>query len=232
MLVLKDFSVIREGKRIVDGVDLSINDGEIHIILGANGSGKSTLALGIMGIYPSEGQIIFEGRDISPLPIHERARLGITLAFQEPARFQGLTVRDYLLLSSKNKSIGEVEDVMKKIGLPRTILFQEMNESLSGGERKRIELASVLLMKPKVAILDEPDSGIDMLSFKKISQVIKEMGNNGSIVILITHNEDMIEIGDRASIMCRGKIIKTGEKGEIRNLFKSTPCPIKGDENV
>lgn len=227
MLTLKNFSVIREEKRIVKNVNLNVDEGEIHIILGANGSGKSTLALGIMGIYPSEGQIIFEGRDISSLPIHERARVGITLAFQEPARFQGLSVRDYLLLSSKSKKIGEVEEVIKRIGLPRTILFQEMNESLSGGERKRIELASVLLMKPKIAILDEPDSGIDMLSFKKISRVIGEMKDDGTTVILITHNEDMMEIGNRASLMCQGRIVKTGKKEEIRDLFKSTPCPVR-----
>ena len=232
MLTLKNFSVIREEKRIVKNVNLNVDEGEIHIILGANGSGKSTLAQGIMGIFKTEGEIILENRNISSLPIHERARLGITLAFQEPARFQGLTVRDYLLLSSKSKKIGEVEEVMKRIGLPRTILFQEMNESLSGGERKRIELASVLLMKPKIAILDEPDSGIDMLSFKKISRVIGEMNDDGTTVILITHNEDMIEIGNRASLMCRGRIVKTGKKEEIRDLFKSTPCPVRGRDDV
>ncbi len=233
MLILENFSVIRNGKRIVKDVNLEVRKNEIHIILGANGSGKSTLAQGIMGIYPTEGKILFENRDISSLPVYERARLGITLAFQEPARFQGLTVRDYLLLSSRDKSIHEVNEVTKKIGLPKTILFQEMDESLSGGERKRIELAAVLLMKPKIAILDEPDSGIDMLSFKRISNIIGEMKGENRSVILITHNEDMIEIGDRASIMCQGKIIKTGERESIRRLFKNTtPCPLRGVVNV
>jgi Fe-S cluster assembly ATP-binding protein len=227
LLILENLSVMREGKEIVKNVNLGVRKGEIHLILGVNGSGKTTLAQAIMGIYPSQGKIIFEGKDITHLPIYERARRGITLAFQEPARFEGLLVKDYLMLSAKDKSIAELEKVIKMVGLPRSILFEEVGENLSGGERKRIELASVLLMKPKLAILDEPDSGIDMLSFKLISEVIKKMKEMGTAVLLITHSEDMINIADRATILCSGKAIQTGTREEIRKLFKYSPCPLK-----
>ncbi len=227
MLILENLSVVREGREIIKNVNLTVKRREIHLILGVNGSGKTTLAQAIMGIYPCCGRIIFEGEDITSLPVHERARRGITLAFQEPARFEGLLVKDYLMLSAKEKDMKEVERVIKMVGLPRSILFQEIGENLSGGERKRVELASVLLMKPKLAILDEPDSGIDMLSFRLISEVIEKMKDMGTSVMLITHSEDMINIADRATILCSGKAIQTGTRDEIKNLFKYSPCPLK-----
>jgi len=227
MLILENLSVVREGREIIKNVNLTVKRREIHLILGVNGSGKTTLAQAIMGIYPCRGRIIFEGEDITSLPVHERARRGITLAFQEPARFEGLLVKDYLMLSAKEKDMKEVERVIKMVGLPRSILFQEIGENLSGGERKRVELASVLLMKPKLAILDEPDSGIDMLSFRLISEVIEKMKDMGTSVMLITHSEDMINIADRATILCSGKAIQTGTRDEIKALFKYSPCPLK-----
>ena len=226
MLSLRNFSVIRGEKEIVKNVNVDFKEGRIHVLLGANGSGKSTLAQGIMGIFKTEGEIMLDGKNIENMRVDERARIGITIAFQEPARFEGIKVRDYLLLSSRDKSIGEVEEIMKVVGLPKPILFQELDESLSGGERKRIELASVMLMKPKFAILDEIDSGIDMISFKRIGEAIGIMKKRGTGVILITHNEEMINLGDEASIICRGEMIKTGEPIEIRNMFTSSPCPL------
>ncbi len=227
MLSLRDFTVIRGGSKIVRDVNLDFEEGKIHIILGSNGSGKSTLAQGIMGIFPTDGHIFMDGEDISSLKVDERARRGITLAFQEPARFEGITVKDYLLISSREKKLGEVEDALRMVGLPRTMLFQEMDDSLSGGERKRIELASVLLMKPRFAILDEPDSGIDIISFKRIASAIKEMRNRGTGVILITHAEEMISLGDVASILCNGRVVVTGKPADVRRLFTKTPCPIR-----
>jgi len=226
MLELRNVSVYRSGKKIVRNVSLTFKSGEIHVILGSNGSGKSTLAQGIMGVFPVEGKIILNSVDISKLSINERANRGVSLAFQEPARFEGIRVRDYLLLSSREKSIKEVENAMKMVGLPRPMLFQQMDESLSGGERKRIELASVMLMKPKFVILDEPDSGIDMVSFKRIGNAINTIKNNGTGVILITHSEDMINLGERASIMCDGRIVKTGLPEDIKKMFTSSPCPL------
>ncbi len=227
MLKVENLRLVREGKEILKNVNFEIAQNEIHLVLGINGSGKTTLAQAIMGIYPCEGRIIFEGKDITNLSVWERARRGITLAFQEPARFEGLLVKDYLMVSAKTKSMSKLEEIIKMVGLPRSILFQEVGENLSGGERKRIELASVLLMEPKLAILDEPDSGIDMLSFRLISEVIKRMKGMGTSVMLITHSEEMIDIADRATILCSGKVVASGEREEIKKLFKYSPCPLK-----
>ena len=227
MLKVENLTVVRDEKEIVKNVSLEIGEREVHVLLGVNGSGKTTLAHAIMGIYPSKGKIVFLGEDITHLPIWERARRGITLAFQEPARFEGLLVKDYLMLSSREKDMGKIKEAVKTVGLPYSILFQEIGDNLSGGERKRIELASVLLMKPRLAILDEPDSGIDILSFKQISNVILRMKEMGCSVLLITHSEDMINIADRATIICSGKVAKTGDREEIKRLFKYSPCPLK-----
>ena len=227
MLKVENLRLVREGKEILKGVNFEIAQNEIHLVLGVNGSGKTTLAQAIMGIYPCDGRIIFEGKDITNLSVWERARMGITLAFQEPARFEGLLVKDYLMVSAKTKSMSKLEEIIKMVGLPRNILFQEVGENLSGGERKRIELASVLLMEPKFAMLDEPDSGIDMLSFRLISEVIKRMKGMGTSVMLITHSEEMIDIADRATILCSGKVVASGEREEIKKLFKYSPCPLK-----
>ncbi len=227
MLELRNLTVKKDEKNIVKNVNLHVNRGEVHVLLGVNGSGKTTLAQAIMGIYPYEGNIFFEGKNIDSLNVWERARLGITLAFQEPARFEGLRVRDYLMLSAKEKSIENVKLAIKTVGLPYSILFEEIGENLSGGERKRVELAAVLLMNPKLAILDEPDSGVDILSFSLISDVILRMKSHNSSVLLITHSEDMVNIGDRATILCEGKVAITGERDKVKNMFKYSPCPLK-----
>ena len=231
MLEVQNLTVIRDEKKIVKEVNLHVNRGEVHVLLGINGSGKTTLAQAIMGIYPYEGSIFFEGENIDSLDVWERARLGITLAFQEPARFEGLLVKDYLLLSAKEKSMENIKLAIKTVGLPYSILFEEIGENLSGGERKRVELAAVLLMRPKLAILDEPDSGVDILSFSLISDVILRMKNNNSSVLLITHSENMINVGDKATILCDGKVAITGERSEVKNRFKYSPCPLKRWEN-
>ncbi len=226
MLSLKKFKVMRGGKEIVKGIDCDFHRGQIHVILGANGSGKTTMANGMIGIYPSQGKVILDGVDISDFTIYNRAKMGLTIAFQEPARFEGLTVKDYLLISSKDKSIHDVESALKMVGLPKHILYQEMDESLSGGERKRVELAAVYLMKPKYAILDEPDSGIDVRSFRKIADIILALRDSGAGVILITHSQEMISLGDVATIMADGRIVGRGDPTEIRELFLNSPCPI------
>ena len=147
---------------ILDQLDLAIESHEIHAILGANGSGKTTLAyvlMGCEGYAPSAGTVLFDGTDLLPMKMHERARLGLTLAWQEPARFEGVTVREYLTLG---KPDCDAEPGLRQVGLaPDRYLHRRMDKALSGGERHRIELASVLSMKPKLAILDEPSAGID-----------------------------------------------------------------------
>jgi len=172
----------RDGKKILRGVNLEVGDREIHSIIGANGAGKSTLAytlMGLQGYEHEEGSLTFDEEDITKLSISERAKKGITLAWQEPARFEGLKVRDYLAIGAKgNVGITEEElrEALRKVDLkPDKYLNREVGEALSGGERKRIELASIITMKPKLAILDEPDSGIDVVSLKEIINFIQTL---------------------------------------------------------
>jgi len=212
------------GKLIIDGLNLHINRGEIHGLLGENGTGKTTLAYLLMGVnnyQPTEGRIIFEGQDITNLSITERAKKGISLAWQEPSRIEGLRVEDYLKLSGKNLSLEQTRQYLQMVGMaPALYLARDIDNTLSGGERKRIELASLLAMHPKLAILDEPDSGIDIISLPLILNGIVEMSKRGSSVLLITHNEKVTEIANRVSVLCAGKIIRTGAPSETSLWFK------------
>ncbi len=224
MLQIEDVSLNLNGGPILKGVNLRISRGEIHSILGINGTGKSTLAyllMGLEGYHPTSGRIIFEGEDITDLPIWERARRGITMAWQEPARFEGLTVQEYLLLSRRNGE-GSLSPAtcLERVGLnPSLYLSRPVDQALSGGERKRVELASVLAMRPKLAILDEPDSGIDAPSLDQIIEVIRTLAEERSSVILITHQEQVTRIADRASCLCSGMIIRTGNAEEMARFF-------------
>ena len=222
MLEIKGLKLTLNGKPVIDNLNLEVKEGKIHGLLGVNGTGKTTLANLIMGIgYPDEGSIIFEGQDITRWTISERARMGITLAWQEPARFEGLSVREYLNLG-RNLSSSEIENYLWMVGLPpEEYLNRAVDVSLSGGERKRVELASVLAMKPKVAILDEPDSGIDAVSLPHIMNGVAEMRKQGSAVLLITHSDGAVSVADEVSIMCAGKIINAGEPEEMYHWFKN-----------
>jgi Fe-S cluster assembly ATP-binding protein len=147
--------------------------------------------------------------------------MGLTLAWQEPARFEGLSIREYLRLN-RNLSLSEVENYLRTVGLPPgEYLDRAVDANLSGGERKRVELASVLAMKPKVAILDEPDSGIDVVSLPHIMNGITEMSKQGSAVLLITHSEEAVKVADEVSIICAGKIINAGPPEGMCEWFKN-----------
>lgn len=214
-------------KEILADLALSIEAEEIHALLGTNGTGKSTLAYLIMGCggyLPASGEIRFEGRIINDLKMHERAAIGITMAWQEPVRFEGISVRDYLTLKQKDE---DPSLFLEMVGLsPELYLNRMVDKCLSGGERKRIELASILALHPKLAILDEPDSGIDMLSTQDIVNVISAFKNNGSSVLLITHREEIVLIADRASQICNGKIVCTGHPEKVAEYYKSRKCLI------
>jgi Fe-S cluster assembly ATP-binding protein len=210
---------------ILDRLDLTIQAGEIHALLGANGSGKTTLAyllMGCDGYGASAGQVLFDGTDLLSLPMHERARLGLTLAWQEPARFEGITVREYVCLGNQRH---DPEPALKQVGLdPERYLNRRVDKGLSGGERHRIELASVLSMKPKLAILDEPAAGIDMLSIAHIVDVIRTLKEGGGSVLLITHQEEVALIADRASQLCAGRIIFSGSPRDAVDHFRGRAC--------
>jgi Fe-S cluster assembly ATP-binding protein len=228
LLELKQISyeVGPEGSQpILSGLSLAIEAGEIHALLGTNGTGKSTLAYLIMGCdgyCPLSGEIRFNGPCINDLKIHERARLGITMAWQEPVRFEGISVRDYLSLKSRD---ADPAPFLEMVGLnPALYLGRMVDKSLSGGERKRIELASVLALHPRLAVLDEPDSGIDMLSTQDIINVINAFKRDGASVLLITHREEIAMISDRASQLCNGKIVCSGTPEKVAEHYKARHC--------
>lgn len=231
LLEIKNVIYRVKEKEIFSGLSLSVESGEVHAILGRNGTGKSTLAyliIGCDGYVPTAGEILFDGKVINSLKLHERAKLGITLAWQEPVRFEGISVRDYLTLHNK-----EIDPCiyLEMSGLhPETYINRIMDRTLSGGERKRIELASIVALYPRFAVLDEPDSGIDMLSIKDILKIIYELKQNGSSVLLITHREEIANIADRASEICNGKIICTGLPEEVTQYYKSNRCSVCAGE--
>jgi Fe-S cluster assembly ATP-binding protein len=231
MLDVQKLQLTLNGKPIINDFSLHVDKGEIHGILGENGTGKTTIANLIMGTNnykPTAGRMTFEGKDISGLSVSERAQRGITLAWQEPARVEGLTVRDYLALSSRNGQADQLERYLLMVGLePAQYMTRDIDATLSGGERKRIELASVLAMHPKLAILDEPDSGIDIVALPLLLGGIIEMNKQGSSVLLITHSERVTGIAHRVSILCAGTIIRTGPPAETSQWFKNNclSCP-------
>ena len=228
LLEVKDivYGAGSDGKTpILSGLSLAIEPGEVHALLGTNGTGKSTLAyliMGCEGYWPASGEIWFGSAIINHLKIYERARLGITMAWQEPVRFEGISVMDYL--SIKNRET-DPAPFLNLVGLaPELYLTRMVDRCLSGGERKRIELASVLALKPRLAILDEPDSGIDMLSIQDVINVINAFKKGGSAVLLITHREEISVITDRASQVCNGKIICTGDPEKVAEHYKARHC--------
>lgn len=212
---------------ILDDLDLTIAEHEVHALLGTNGAGKSTLAwliMGCEGYAPTAGEIWFAGQRINHLKIHERARLGMTLAWQEPARFEGIAVQDYLTLGQPG--IDAVQS-LRSVGLsPELYLHRMVDKTLSGGERKRIELAAVMARRPRLAILDEPAAGIDLLSVQNIMEVIRAVKETGASVLLITHQEDIGGIADRASLLCGGKIRVCGSVAEVIAQYKARRCVV------
>jgi Fe-S cluster assembly ATP-binding protein len=225
LLDIHDLTFTVGKQKILDRFDLTIRPREIHALLGANGSGKTTLAyllMGCDGYVPRSGTVMFKGADLLSLRMFERAKLGLTLAWQEPARFEGITIREYLTLG---RSESHPEPVLVQVGLdPERYLNRRVDKALSGGERHRIELASVLSMKPTLAILDEPAAGIDMLSINHIINVIRTLKENGGAVLLITHQEEVAAIADSASQLCNGRIIFSGDPAHVIEHFRGRTC--------
>lgn len=225
LLEIRQLSFRAGDRMILDRLDLQIDTGEVHALLGTNGTGKSTLAcliMGCRGYRPSSGTILLDGHPLERLSISKRARRGIAMAWQEPARFEGLNVRDYLTLRS---SPNRAAEALAMVGLePVPYLDRMIDRSLSGGERKRIELASLLTLDLRLAILDEPDSGIDMLSTRGIIDVICAFRTRQTAVLLITHREEIALIADRASQICGGRIVCSGPPQEVADRFQGRRC--------
>lgn len=222
MLELKHISFeaeTEEGvKKILKDVNLNIDE-RMVVITGPNGSGKSTLAKIIAGIVtPTEGQILLDGEDITGLSITERAHKGVSFAFQQPVRFKGITVFDLITIASgKRLTVSEACNYLSEVGLcARDYVNREVNASLSGGELKRIEIATMLARGTKLSIFDEPEAGIDLWSFKNLIQVFEKMHEDihGSILI-ISHQERILETADKIVVLADGEIRATGSKEEI-----------------
>ena len=229
LLKIEDLWLKRNGREILRGVNLEVYPGQVHVLLGLNGSGKSSLAYAIMGCEgytPDSGRILFDGRDLAGLSITERARLGITLAWQEPARFEGIPIGKYVSLGQKQPDREQVIAALEAVSLPAKYYgYRPADKTLSGGERKRVELAAVYVMRPRLAILDEPDSGIDVLSIGDIAMLFRRMALQGSAVLLITHRDEIVETADTASLMCAGAVIFTGGAIEARRYFATRCMP-------
>ena len=219
MLELKNICFERDNKKILDNINLTIDKDKFVAITGPNGSGKSTLAKIIMGIEkPDSGKILLEGKDITQLAINERAKLGVAFAFQQPITFKGLTVFDLLKLSSERKiNKAEACEILSKVGLcAKEYVDREINSSLSGGELKRIEIASVAVRNSTLTIFDEPEAGIDLWSFQNLIKVFEDMRKivKGTTLI-ISHQERILNIADEIILIKQGKIEARGSKEEL-----------------
>lgn len=235
ILEIKDLTLQLGHKTILNNLNIDFWEGHIHAIVGTNGAGKSTLAstvMGLSGYREFTGDILFKGQSIRDLAVHERARMGITLGWQEPARYEGLTIRDFLKSAAKDKSEEHLNRTMDRVGLsPNEYLNRAVDKTLSGGERKRIELASLLIMEPELIILDEPDSGIDVGALEMIFKAIQALKKSGTTVILITHSQAVLSQAEHAFLLCNGEVIDKGSAARI-NLFFEGKCSACEHKNV
>jgi Fe-S cluster assembly ATP-binding protein len=230
MLKITDLSARVAGKEILKGINLEVNAGEVHAIMGPNGSGKSTLAQVLAGredYQVSGGSVDFEGRDLLAMPAEERARAGLFLGFQYPVEIPGVN-NVYLLkaaLNAKRKAAGEpevdayeflafVKQKMKLMQMSETFLTRGVNEGFSGGEKKRNEVLQMLVLEPKLAILDETDSGLDIDALKVVSMGVNSLRSPKRAVVLVTHYQRLLDyiVPDRVHVLSEGRILKSGDR--------------------
>ena len=207
------------GVGVLNGLDLEIPDGKLVMITGPNGGGKTTLAKIIAGIYKQDsGRILLNDSDITDKGITERAKMGISFAFQQPVRFKGITVKRLIELASGNKmNDNELCDILSKVGLcAREYINREVDSTLSGGEIKRIEIATVLARQTQITIFDEPEAGIDLWSFSSLIKVFSEMRRNlKGTLIIISHQERILNIADEIAVVADGRIKAKGAADEM-----------------
>lgn len=224
MLEIKNLRFHVEGNQgelgILNGVDLTVPDGSFLVVTGPNGGGKTTLAKTIMGLYePTDGQIIWNGSDITHLSVTERARMGISYGFQQPPRFKGLKVRDLIALASGNQDLTRADSCqyLTQVGLcAADYIDREADTSLSGGEMKRIEIASILARNSDLMIFDEPEAGIDLWSFAKLTETFRYIHSKRSAtIIVISHQERIIDLADEIVMIDHGVVTDHGPKDDL-----------------
>ena len=218
MLELQNISFHADDKDILKDINLKIDD-KFVAVTGPNGSGKSTLLKIIMGIItPTSGKVLFEGQDSTDLPVNERANLGISFAFQQPVRFKGLKVKDLLAIAAgENGTSAKIRAYLKAVGLcPMDYLDREINDTLSGGEMKRIEIAMAAARGGKMSLFDEPEAGIDLWSFQSLIEVFENLRNvtNGNILI-ISHQERILEIANKIIYLKDGQVDRYDESAKV-----------------
>ena len=229
MLELKNIDFSRDGKHIINNLSLEIPSDKFVVITGPNGSGKSTLAKIIMGIEkPDSGKIVFDGEDITELTIDERARKGIGFAFQQVVKFKGITVFDLIRLSA-GKDVTKIDacNVLSAVGLcAKEYIDREVNGSLSGGELKRIEIATVAIQKNKLIIFDEPEAGIDLWSFSNLIELFEDLRekNKNSTSIIISHQERILNIADMIVLLNNGQVQEIGTRDTIGSVTVDKTC--------
>jgi len=235
MLQIKNLSLAFEDKYVLKNLSIDFWDNHIHAIVGPNGAGKSTLAHTIMGLEQyrgHEGEIILDDKPLHTLSIDKRAQAGITLAWQEPARFEGVSVTDFIKAAGGAEAEDKVGDYLSMVGLEADSYRNRMVDAkLSGGERKRIELASIIAMRPRLVLMDEPDSGIDIEAIENIFTVIRELKKMGTTVILITHSAEVLKQADHAFLLCHGQLVDKGVVSDMISYFegKCIPCQHKNE---
>lgn len=214
-------------KEIIKEVNLTFPDHSFIAITGPNGGGKSTLAKLIMGIEsPTSGRILFNGTDVTDMDITERAKAGISFAFQQPVRFKGIKVKDLITLAAGNQvKLSDVCDYLSKVGLcARDYINRDVDASLSGGELKRIEIASIIARNTPLAVFDEPEAGIDLWSFNNLIKVFEEMHRTGeNSLLIISHQERILSIADEIVVLADGRVQARGRREDILpELLKGT----------
>ena len=229
MLELKNICFERDNKKILKNINLKLENDKFYVITGPNGSGKSTLAKIIMGINKQDsGQVILDGKDISNLPINERANIGIGFAFQQPVKFKGITVYDLIKLSAgKDITKKEACDILSKVGLcAKEYVDREINSSLLGGELKRIEIATVAVRNSKLTIFDEPEAGIDLWIFNNLIKIFEDIREKTKgTTLIISHQERILDIADKVILLNNGEIEKIGESKDLmKNIIPKTNC--------
>ncbi len=223
----------QETKRVIDDLSLTVPDDGFTVITGPNGGGKSTLAKLIMGIEkPLSGQVLLDGEDITDLSITERAQRGIGYGFQQPARFKGMKVKKLLEIAAGTKlPMLSCNEYLAKVGLcSADWLTREVDKSLSGGEVKRIEIATMLARNPKLAIYDEPEAGIDLWSFDRLTETFRQIhdAGNGHSIIIISHQERLIRLADNIALIENGRVTMQGPTDEVMPKLGLARKPVAG----